>query len=103
MRNTPFEKERVGELAERIGLDVAGVSEWESFIKAIRSDPRGTLDLRGLDMTDMDLRRADLRGADLTGASLAGADMEQADLRGARLSGVDWTNTNLKGVERDET
>lgn len=103
MRNTPFEKERVGELAERIGLDVAGVSEWESFIKTIRSAPRGTLDLRGLDMTDMDLRRADLRGADLTGASLAGADMEQADLRGARLSGVDWTDTNLKGVERDET
>lgn len=98
MRNTPFEKERLGVLAKGLGLDMTGVTEWEGFIKVIRSGPRGTLDLRGLDLSDMDLR-----GADLTGASLAGADLEEADLRGARLSGVDWKDTNLKDVRRNET
>jgi hypothetical protein len=102
MRHTPFEKERLGKLAEGIGLDMNGVDEWESIIQAIRTAPRGTLDLRGLDLSDMDLRRADLRGADLTGANLEGADLEEADLRDAQLSGVDWRDANLKGAKRSE-
>jgi uncharacterized protein YjbI with pentapeptide repeats len=103
MRDTPFEKARLREIAEGIGLDMKGVWEWEAFIQAIRSGPRGTLDLRGLDLSDMDLRRADLRGADLSGTTLAGADLEDADLRGAKLSGVDWRDANVKGVKQGDT
>lgn len=100
--NTPFETQKIEELAGTIELDMNGVSDWESFVEIIRSSPRGNLDLRGLDLSDMDLRRADLRGADLTGASLAGADLEDADMRGAKLSGVDMRGTNLKGAKLDE-
>jgi hypothetical protein len=103
MRNAPFERERLYEIAKSIELDMDGVSDWGSLVEIIRSSPRRRLDLRGLDLSDMDLRRADLKGADLTGASLAGADLEDADMRGANLSGVDMRGTNLKGVKLDQT
>jgi hypothetical protein len=103
IRSTPFEKESAHEIAKRIELDVGGVSDWDSLIEAVRSVPRGRLDLRGLDLAGMDLRRADLKGADLAGANLAGADLEDADIRGAKLSGADMRGTNLKGVKSDET
>ena len=103
MRNTPFERERLREIAKTIELDLGGVSDWESFIEAVRSAPRGRLGLRNLDLSDMDLRRADLKGADLSGANLAGADLEDADMRGAKLSGTDMRGANLKGVKLDES
>jgi hypothetical protein len=101
--NTPFEKQRAKEIADTIELDMGGISDWESLVEIIRSSPRENLDLRGLNLSDTDLRRADLRGADLTGAILTGADLEDADLRGARLSKVDMRGTNLRGAKLDET
>jgi len=108
VRNTPFEKEGVSEIAETIALDIRGLSDWESLIEALRGCPRGQVDLRGLDLSGMDLRgadlrRADLKGADLTGADLAGADLTGADMRGARVGKVDWRGTNLKDVKMDRT
>jgi len=103
VRSTPFDKDRAREIAKTIGLDMGGVSDWGSLMEAVRSVPRGRIDLRGLDLAHMDLRRADLKGADLTGANLAGADLEGADIRGAKLSGVDMRGTNLEGVKSDET
>lgn len=102
MRNTPFERQSVLAIAERIELDMRGVSGWDSLLQAIRCLPRRPLDLRGLVLTDMDLRRADLRGADLADTNLAGADLEEADLRGANLAGAELRGANLKGVKRDD-
>lgn len=99
LRNTPFEKQRLLEIAETIGLDLAAVDDWETLLERIRSQPGRPLELRGLDLSDMDLRRADLRGADLTGANLAGADLKGADLRGANLSGVRLSGATLDGAK----
>jgi Pentapeptide repeats (8 copies) len=101
LRNTPFEKDRLHGIAETIGMELGEVSGWESWIEKLRACPRGKLDLRGLDLSDMDLRRADLRGADLTDASLAGADLEGADMRGAKVNRVDLRGANLSGAKRD--
>lgn len=101
--NTPFEKQGVEEIAGMIELDMGGIVDWKSLVEAMRSSPRSHLDLRGLNLSDMDLQRADLKGADLTGANLAGADLEDADLRGAKLSETDMRGTNLKGARLDET
>ena len=103
MRNTPFERERLREIAKTVELDLGGVSDWESLIEAVRSAPRARLGLRNLDLSEMDLRRADLKGADLSGANLAGADLEDADMRGAKLSGADMRGANLKGVKLDKS
>ena len=103
LRGTPFEKQRLVGMAETLELDLREVSDWQSLVEALRSCPRGRLDLRGLDLSDMDLGRADLRGADLKGASLAGADLEDADMRGANLTGVDFSGAHLKGAKLDET
>jgi len=101
--DAPFEKQGVEEIADMIELDMGRITDWKSLVEVIRSTPRRNLDLRGLNLSDMDLQGADLRRADLTGANLAGADLEDADLRGAKLSEADMRGTNLKGAKLDET
>ncbi|MEX0171386.1 pentapeptide repeat-containing protein [Streptomyces sp. LMG1-1-1.1] len=66
------------------------------------------LDLRGVDLHDVnltgsDLRRATLYGTDLSGAqlgwaNLAGGALVSADLRGAMLLGANFTDANLDGA-----
>ncbi len=102
IRSAPFDRQSALEIAEEIGLDIRGVSGWDSLLRSIRSLPRRALNLTGLDLSDMDLRRADLRGADLREANLAGADLEGADLRGADLGGADLRGANLRGVKEHD-
>lgn len=55
-------------------------------------------DLRGRNLSGLDLRGANLRGADLTGANLSQADLQGADLRGAILDQANLSSTNLAGA-----
>jgi len=60
-------------------------------------------DLRGRDLSSLDLRGADLSGANLRGCrienlDLTGANLTDADLRGSRLEGLDLTDANLVGA-----
>jgi uncharacterized protein YjbI with pentapeptide repeats len=56
--------------------------------------------LRGLDLTNRDLRFADLRGAVLVKADLRGADFTGADLRGADLSAANLIPFDTRLGER---
>lgn len=79
-------------------------------LSARSSDLRGA-DLSGLDLSQqvlvgLDLSKADLSGARLThtrfdNAVLTGASLTNADLRGASLKGVDLTNANVRGTLLD--
>ena len=55
-------------------------------------------DLRGADLSDVDLSRADLRGANLRGAYLSRADLRGANLRCAYLRGAYLLNADLSQV-----
>jgi uncharacterized protein YjbI with pentapeptide repeats len=55
-------------------------------------------DLRGANLTDVNLSGADLRRADLSGANLSGTDLRGANLSGANLSGADLRRANLTNV-----
>lgn len=72
-----------------------------------QNDPRKAhlclAELKGADLTWVDLRDADLRGADLTGARLQWADLRDADLRGARLDRADLGNASLRYANLSDT
>jgi Pentapeptide repeats (8 copies) len=53
------------------------------------------LDLRGFDLTDLNLRYADLNGTDLRDAVLRGADLQGADLSTAHLHGPELRGARL--------
>ena len=57
-------------------------------------------DLRGADLKYADLREADLRGADLRGADLKYADLRGADLKCASLRKADLRKADLRGARR---
>ena len=59
-------------------------------------------DLRGVDLTEADLRWADLRGADLSEANLSKADLTWADLRGADISEANLSEAGLRGADLSE-
>lgn len=61
------------------------------------------VDLRGQNLSNLDLSAvnftdADLRGANLTNANFAGANLFLADLSGATVTGATFTGTNLIGT-----
>jgi len=61
-------------------------------------------DLRGADLSGADLRRANfsranLSGADLRGAHLRDVSFREANLTGVDLRGADLTNVDLKGAD----
>ena len=56
-------------------------------------------DLRYADLSDAILNYANLSGAELRGADLKGADLRCADLRGAELRGADLKGADLRGAE----
>jgi uncharacterized protein YjbI with pentapeptide repeats len=61
------------------------------------------LDLRGADLSGIDLSRRDLRGVDFSGTFLASVDLRQSDLRGTRFVGtrfdqVRMERANLEGA-----
>ena len=56
----------------------------------------------GLDLHEIDLRKADLAGANFYGANLRYADLAGANLYGADLSYADLTGANLSGANLSE-
>lgn len=63
----------------------------------------GGQDLRQLDLSGLDFRRARLAGSDLFGADLVRSDLSGTDLHGARLDraviiGTDFSNADLSGA-----
>ena len=63
----------------------------------LAEDPNGVeADLRGADLTDLDLSWYNFYGIDLRGANLYGADLREADLYGANLYGADLREADLR-------
>ena len=57
-----------------------------------------TMDLPNINLAGMDLRRTKFIGAELRGVILRGADLTGADLQGALLYGADLNSANLTGA-----
>ena len=60
-------------------------------------DLRGA-NLSGVNLCGANLRYADLRGANLSGVNLSGANLRYADLSGANLSGANLRYADLSGA-----
>lgn len=79
---------------------------WLLALRSGESDQAPALesaDLRGLDLSGLNLTGARLAGADLTGANLEktrlfGADLAGAQLHGVHAKGADFTGANLSGA-----
>jgi uncharacterized protein YjbI with pentapeptide repeats len=75
----------------------------------LNDDPDGLIaDLRGANLSGVDLQDADLRGANLSGANLLGADLRDADLRDADLCradllGADLRDADLRGAKLNQS
>ena len=75
------------------------VSEWNRCMQG----GRVSIDLSGINLSGLRLRRVNLRGAKLRFANLSGAklnlaDLREADLSGANLSGADLLQADLSGA-----
>ena len=53
-------------------------------------------DLRGIDLSGADLRRAVFDGSDLEGANLSGADMRRASFKQANLMKASFDNADMR-------
>jgi hypothetical protein len=67
-------------------------------ISLYRYDLRG-MDLSGLDLTRSMMQRCDLRGVNLQRTYLTDSNLDGSDLRAADLRGADFTNVALVGVD----
>ena len=68
--------------------------------KWLSNNPDGIrLDLRGEDLSGMDLRYANLHGANLSGADLSYSDLHNADLTFTNLSGANLRHANLRHAD----
>lgn len=56
-------------------------------------------DLRGLDLSGLDFKRARLAGADLYGVDLTGADLSRIDLHGGNLDRATVSRANFSGAD----
>lgn len=63
----------------------------------------GFKNLRGLDLSGLDLRKASLEGVDLTGANLERAVLKGANLQGANLTDVRLGRADLRAANLRET
>jgi hypothetical protein len=96
IKSTGFEKKALSIIADSIGLNLKDILNWHQFSEGLAAITPKPMDLRGLNLSGIDLqnaffRGADLREADLSGSNLSGADFRNADLRGACIYG---TNLN---------
>lgn len=73
---------------------------WSAQRQTLNEEWTGIASLRGLDLTNRDLRFADLRGAVLARADLRGAVLLGADLRGANLSAANLGPFDTREGER---
>ena len=63
-----------------------------------RIDWRGA-DLRGANLSGMDLEGVDFRASDLRGVNFSGSMLRNADFRGAQIQGANFQNANLFGAK----
>lgn len=74
---------------------VASHQAWlKGDVKGKRAD-FSKKNLRGMNLSKLNLQDADFREADLRDANLSNTNLRYADLRGANLSGVDLSTTDL--------
>lgn len=83
--------------AEVVKLLAGDVAE---FNKRRLTDPSlgPTLDLSGVDLSEMRLEKADLGRINLSGANLQGADLREAMLTNTNAESADLRQANLKGA-----
>lgn len=67
----------------------------EAFNKAVRAGQAP--DLRGHNLSDLDLRGFDLKNQDLSNTYLRGANLSGLDLSGANLAGASIKNARISG------
>jgi hypothetical protein len=101
LKHNPWPGRKMEPIAHTIGLDLREIHSWTDWIRGLGAIDRPVLDLRGLDLSGADLRRADFRGSDLRDANLreadfSGADLRKADLRGAKTKGLKIDRTDIR-------
>jgi hypothetical protein len=101
LRDFPFEKKKLRNIADAIGIQMDSVDGWEYFLKKLTALKYSKLNLRGLNLSGADLRKACLRGADLRDTNLSEADLAGADLREADLRGSTFDHEKLKQARID--
>jgi hypothetical protein len=65
----------------------------------LRKNDEERLDLRNVDLSQLNLKGADLRRLDLSGASFQGANLSEALLTGDFLQGTDFRGADLTGAD----
>ena len=103
IKKTPFNPKDLERIADVIHLSIRDVHTWEAFILKLSELKPITMDLRGLNLSDLDLRngyfkQSDLQEADLSGSNVAGADFRGADIRGANLEGTNMEKAMTEGA-----
>jgi hypothetical protein len=103
LKSTGLRRDKLSAILGVIGIPVEGADDWRYLVQLLTDNRRRSLDLRGLDLSHVNMRRADLFGADLresdlTGADLGGSDLRYADLRGAKTEGMDIDGARTEGI-----
>ena len=99
-------EEEARELSESLGIKYYEASDQKKALKEAMADVQketGPLDLRGADLSGLNLRGLDLAGANLEGANLEGAEigythLEEANLKNANLQNIEGRDANLSGA-----
>jgi uncharacterized protein YjbI with pentapeptide repeats len=87
-----------------MGCDLKGINLTETELRAaiLTRANLTEADLRGANLSGANLSRANLNRADLRGANLTEADLRGANLSAANLTGVNLKATNLKEADLTE-
>lgn len=94
----------VEEMVSLLKEDVAEWNNWKEQNRSLKTNLKGVdlseanlrrANLRGVDLSEANLRKADLRGADLGKAVLIKTDFRQADLSNVNLKRVNLRGANL--------
>lgn len=104
LKGTVLHRDKLSIILGAVGLSIDGIADWNDVIRLLSDSRRGSLDLRGLDLSHVNMRKADLfvadlREADLRGADLRCADLRDADLRGAKTDGMDIDDAKTEGMK----
>ena len=70
------------------------IKSWNSFVK--KSGVGFKADLKGINLSDFNLREVNFANADLTKADFTGSDLRRANLSGAKLRKASFHSANLQ-------